>query len=186
MNQFKMLFRDMMGLSYTEELVSEYFKHLMEGDRARYVVSEKVKYRGPKGIGWSDIDVLAIGDKEVYIVETKQYAFRASKKESIKQISDSLDAAESFVRKQYYAKDKRIKKFFVATETARPLEEELRRRGIESYRLDEIVKELLKILRKRIYPKWPKRIRSGRGKEESNVTRTLLMLLEAGLIKEEI
>ena len=175
-----------MGLSYTEELVSEYFKHLMEGDKSKYVVSEKVKYRGPRGIGWSDIDVLAIGDKEVCIVETKHYVWTASKQKLLRKIIPSFKAAEKFVKGHVYAKKKKIRKIFVATYSTKPLERELQRHGIETYRLDELVKELLKILRKRIYPKWPKKIRRGRGKEESNVTRTLLMLLEADFIKEDV
>ncbi|MBS7636741.1 hypothetical protein KEJ37_05340 [Candidatus Bathyarchaeota archaeon] len=55
-----------MGLSYTEELVSEYFRHLTDEEgRPLYMVSEHVHFQAEetkKGVkGWKDIDILAIG-----------------------------------------------------------------------------------------------------------------------------
>jgi hypothetical protein len=58
------------GLSYTEELVSEYFRHLTDEDkRPKYMVSEHVHFQieeAKRGVkGWTDIDILAIGKDEI-------------------------------------------------------------------------------------------------------------------------
>lgn len=174
-----------MPLSYTEELVSEYYKHITnDTSHPKYVVSEKVKYKGPKGIGWSDIDVLAIGTDEICIVETKHYTYKQMKINIVKKLQKSLAAAERYIKTQPYSHGKKLKKVFVATYVSNPIIIGLQQKGIEVHRLRELVKGLLLILRTKIYPNWPlKKNKGGIGKEESNVTRCLILLLEEGFIE---
>jgi len=58
-----------MGLSYTKELVTEYFRHIMDKDgRPKYIVSEHAHFqpeKAKKGVkGWTDIDILATGKED--------------------------------------------------------------------------------------------------------------------------
>lgn len=177
-----------MALSYTEELVSEYYKHVLDDkNKPKYVVSEKVKYKGPKGIGWSDIDVLAIGTDEIRVIETKHYTRKRKGVDMIKKLSKSLDAAKKHVKMQPYSKGKNIKKVFIGTYMSETIVKKLQQKGIETRYLGDIVKDFLRILRRKIYPNWPKkRPWGGRGKEESNVTRSLILLLEEEFIKNKI
>jgi len=168
------------ALSFTEELASQYYKHLMKNEWPKYIVSEKVKYRGPRG-GWKDIDILALGQNEICIIETKHYPWRGTKRETIKHILDSFKTAEKFVKKQPYAKGKKVKKIFIVEYASQPMLKELKKQRIDVRELDKIVEEFIQILYKRIWKKeW-----KGRGKEENNVTRTLLVLLEHEFIKEK-
>ncbi len=177
-----------MPLSYTEEIASEYFRHIETPDgRPKYLVSEKVKYLEPRETakkvrGWHDIDVLAIGTEEVCIVETKMSTIgggRTTQDEKAKGIADSFRKAELFVKSQYteHVEGKTVRKIFVADYTTSPFEERLKAQGIETLRLKDVVASLLKLLKERT----KRRL----GREESNVTRTLIHLLGAGLVKED-
>jgi|YelNatPaOPRAMG01_1025707.scaffolds.fasta_scaffold268814_1 hypothetical protein len=58
-----------MGLSYTEEFVTEYFGYKMdENGRPEYMVSEHAHFqpeKAKKGVkGWTDIDILATGKED--------------------------------------------------------------------------------------------------------------------------
>ena len=79
-----------MLLSFTEELVSEYCKHIVDNKgKPKYLVSEYIHYQMPKkGVkvkGWHDIDVLAIGRQEMLIIQTKQYAIFENTKKELKE-----------------------------------------------------------------------------------------------------
>ena len=162
-------------LSYTEELVSEYYKHLEDDGKARFLVSEHVQFPSKKKYGWSDIDILAIGKKEIHIIQTKGYVvYKRTVRESIADLVDFFKEAENFVRKTFDVGDKRIIKVFIAdTGLSDSMREQLKKNGIDRVlSLKEIVKDFFKILRQK-YPDMPAKV----GKEENNVTRTLLFLL---------
>ena len=165
-----------MVLSYTEELVSEYFKHIMDEERKpKYLVSEHVHYQTKGPTGWHDIDVLAISEDEVCIIQTKSYAiFENTVKESIEESVRLFKEQEQFVKKRYNVTGKTIKKIFIAdvglsktfTES-----EDFKKAGIITEKLVVIVRKYLQILQN-LYPD-----KYHVGKEENNVTRTLIFLL---------
>lgn len=166
-----------MGLSYTEELVGEYFRHLMDEDgRPKYMVSEHVHFqpeKAKKGVkGWTDIDILAIGKDEICIIQTKSFAvFKKTIEESIKSAKDYFDAAEKFVAKQYDIKEKKIRKIFIADfGLSETFQNRLSDYGVESKKLADIFKEYINNLH-RLYPDI-----YHLGKEENNVTRILMFL----------
>ncbi|MEM3617340.1 MAG: hypothetical protein QXJ31_05450 [Candidatus Bathyarchaeia archaeon] len=183
-----------MGLSYTEELVSEYFRHLTDEEgRPLYMVSEHVHFQveeTKKGVkGWKDIDILAIGKNEICIIQTKSYAiFEKTVKESIDSAEEYFEEAEKFVAKQYDIKGKKIRKIFIADfGVSKTFQETLSAKGIEVKRLRDVFLEYLNILHK-LYPDI-----YHLGKEENNVTRILMFfsysfkkeLESCGLLKTE-
>jgi len=183
-----------MGLSYTEELVSEYFRHLTDnGRRPIYMVSDHVHFQtveAKKGVrGWKDIDILAVGKDEICIIQTKSFAiFKKTKKESLDSIKDYFEEAEKFVAKQYDIKDKKIRKIFIADlGLSEDFSKDLEAWGIESKKLSDVFIEFLNNLHS-LYPDT-----AHLGKEENNVTRILMFLsysfknkLEScGLLKTE-
>ena len=171
----------MANLSYTEELTSEYFKHKLDNNgKLAYIVSEHVYYQGRKrtGVrGWHDIDVLAIGNKEICIVQTKSYTGSEPKMQMLRHILGDFDNAETFVRVQTYAKGKKIRKILVVDYTSEPIKNKFRVAGVEVFRLTEITDMLLQMLKNKLFKT------SRLGKEESNVTRTLLFLLDHEKLK---
>jgi hypothetical protein len=181
-----------MGLSYTEELVSEYFKHLIDDEgKPIYTVSEHVhfKAKGAKRVrGWRDIDILAVSRNEICIIQTKSYAlFKRTKKESIEYIKEYFREAEEFIVSNYDVKGKKIRKIFIVDlGLNKTLIESLTAEGIEVRRLKDVFLEYLNILHK-MYPDI-----YHLGKEENNVTRTLMFITysfkkeleECGLLKK--
>ena len=159
-----------MALSYTEEIVSEYFRHLTDGKgRPKYMVSEHVQFQEK---GWKDIDILAIGKDEICIIQTKSdAAFKKTVDESIDSAKDYFREAEKFVAKQYDIKDKRIRKVFIADfGLSKTFQKSLPAYGIETKKLRDIFIEYINILHK-LYPDI-----YHLGKEENNVTRILMFL----------
>lgn len=183
-----------MGLSYTEELVSEYYRHLADEEgRPKYMVSEHVHFKGikaKKGVkGWKDVDILAIGKKEICIIQTKSFAiFKKTKDDSLNSAKEYFQEAEKFVSQNYDVKDKEIRKIFIADlGLSKDFHDKLSDYGIESKKLAEVFMDYLNILHS-LYPDT-----AHLGKEENNVTRILMFLsysfkkeLETcGLLKSE-
>lgn len=171
-----------MPLSFTEELVSEYYKHIVDNKgKPKYLVSEHIHYqmprRGVKVKGWRDIDVLAIGRREILVVQTKQYAvFEDTKKESIQALKDFFIDAEKIVKQNYDVKGKKIRKIFVAEDMSENMQKELKKLGIEAEWLEEIIKKFLQLLYDKWEPEYKKTGKLSLGKEENNLTRVLLSL----------
>lgn len=171
-----------MPLSFTEELVSEYYKHIVDNEgRPKYLVSEHIHYQMPKrGVkvkGWHDIDVLAIGREEVLIIQTKQYAtFEDTKKESIQALQEFFKDAEKIVKQNYDVKDKKIRKIFVAEDMSTNIKNEMEQLGIEADWLGEIIKKFMQLLYDKWEPEYKKTGKISFGKEENNLTRILLSL----------
>jgi hypothetical protein len=161
-----------MGLSYTEEIVSEYYKHIKEYGKLKYFVSDHVYFKG-KAHGWRDIDILAVGKKEILIIQTKSYAYcSSSKRNSVKMILKFFEEAEKFVRKSYEVNNKNVKKIFIADYgLSEQISQKLNMHKIETMKLTEIFTSFLKILDNDYMSK--NRI----SKDENNVTRTLMFLI---------
>ena len=166
-----------MGLSYTEELVSEYFRHFIDAEgRPKYMVSEHVHFQKEEAQtevkGWSDIDILAVGKDEICIIQTKSYAiFENTVKESIDSAKQYFKDAEKFVTKQYDVEGKKIRNIFLADfGLSKTFQTSLPEAGIEVIKLRDIFKEFLNILNE-LYPDI-----YHLGKEENNVTRIMLFL----------
>jgi len=175
-----------MSLTYTEELAVEYFKHILDNNgKLEYMVSFRVPFQIPKNTakkvrGWSDIDVLAIGNEEICVVQTKSFTGTKRKELIINDISNFFKYADEYVENQNYGLNKNIRNIFIVDYTTKSVIKSLEEKGIEVMLLKDIAIELIKILEKRLGEK--QRV----GKEESNVTRTLLFLIDHELFKEEI
>lgn len=179
-----------MGLSYTEELVSEYYRHIADDkDIPKYMVAEHVHYQDKNATtqvkGWSDIDVLAISEDELCIIQTKSFAvFKNTVNESINSAIQYFKTAESFVLQRYAVKNKKIKKIFVADYGfSANIQSQLSKAGIEPFKLKDIYVAYLKLLKK-MYPDL-----SHVGKEENNLTRIMIFMLysfEKELAKTDI
>jgi hypothetical protein len=62
--------------------------------------------------GWSDIDILAIAEDEICIIQTKSFAvFENTVKESIDSAVQYFKIAEQFVIKRYPVKNKKLEKY---------------------------------------------------------------------------
>ena len=175
-----------MTLSYTEEIVSEYFKHLTTKDgKPKYIVSEHIYYQekgsSKKVKGWHDIDVLAIGKEEICIIQTKSYAFfMQTKKDSIGETVKFFKDAERVVRKRYDVSNKKIRKIFIAHYgLSKSFKKELSKKNIESRDLEDIIQDFLRILKKQIKGYLI-------GKEDNIMTRTLIALIEGKFIKDKL
>lgn len=181
------------SLSHTEEIVGEYLKYLKDKKgRLKYIISERVKVPTKKG-GHSDIDILAVGDKDVLIIQTKQYMWSGSKKESLKKIIDNLRISENFVRKQYYRKNRQIIKILCYEYGSKTLVKELERKDVKTIELQWPMINFLCRLGERMYGAkdwWKKDSKSckweGRGKEENNLVRTLIFLIEWELVDKNV
>lgn len=180
-----------MTLSFTEELVSEYYKHILDNKgRPKYLVSDHIHYQLPKaGVnvkGWHDIDVLAIAQNEILIIQTKQYSiFENTKAESMKSLQEFYQDAEHVVRQSYDVKNKQIKKVFIAEDMSKNMKVEIANKGIEAEWFGEIIRKYMQCL----YDKYEEAEKLTIGKEENNLTRVLLSLVmyfEKELMKAEI
>ena len=138
-----------MGLSYTEELVSEYYRHKTINDTEvpQYFISERVQFKKGKSSGFSDIDVLAIGTDEICIIQTKAFAvFKSTVKESIEATIEYFTLAEEFVKQRYSINGKKITKIFVADYgLSENFKSQLLKEDIEPIRMKDIFIKYLKL-----------------------------------------
>ncbi len=163
-----------MVVSYVEEIVSEYYR--LKG----YFISKDWKYRVPKEVtgkkvsGWKDIDVLAITDKEVLIIECKAFTGYRSSRETTKKLSEDFKQAERAIKNARLVGNKSIKKILVVDSSIKKVERNLKKRGIEVYLLEELMRNFLKLLRKVTTM------------QEHPMTRTLKYLVEHEFIQKSM
>jgi hypothetical protein len=153
------------------------------------MVSEHVHYQDKQAAtqvkGWSDIDVLAISEDEICIIQTKSSAaFKNTVQESIDSAIQYFRAANTFVLGRYDVKNKKIRKIFVAdSELSANFQSQLSKADIEPFKLKDIFVEYLRLLSK-LHPDL-----YHVGKEENNLTRTMIFILysfEKELAKTDI
>jgi hypothetical protein len=175
---------NMASLSHTEEIVAEYLKYIKDGKgRLKYLVSERIEIPTRKG-GHSDIDILAVGKKDVLIIQTKQYTWHGSKKVSTKKILQNFEISEKFVRQQNYSRGRRIRKILCYEHGSKTIAKDLAKKGIKSIEIQWIMFNFLFRLGERMYGSgWLNKKNKavdweGRGKVENNLVRTLIFLVE--------
>lgn len=103
--------------------------------------------------GWSDVDILAIAEDEICIIQTKSFAvFENTVKESIDSAVQYFKIAEQFVIKRYPVKNKTIRKIFIADSgLSQTFENAFKSAGIEAVKLKDIFLQYLNLL-KTLYP----------------------------------
>ena len=161
-------------MSYVEHIVGEYYKKL------GYFISSRVKYFSRKW-GWKDIDLLAVNENEVLIIECKGGAKNHS--EMAKKIIEDIVEINKYIdEKMPLAKGKKRRNLLVVAFTLSPktVEHELHSRGVDVLYLQNVIKNFLKLLEKEM--KESKKI----GKEEDFVTRTLKQLIIYKWIKDDV
>ena len=125
-------------VSRVEDFVEAYF--ILKN----YLVLRNVPFRPRKR--WKDVDVLALNDKKLYIVECKRGAVASPSK-----IIEHLFSAEKFLRTTSPYREiieklgLVIKKMYVA-EYIRKEKEAIKNAGIEVKNVSEIVREIVKIV----------------------------------------
>lgn len=169
-----------MAISYVEDIASEYYR--IKG----YLISRDVHYQVPKEIskkrvsGWKDIDILALNEKEALIIECKGFTGTTKASEMYKKLLDGFRSAEEYyVKNMPLFKDKKIRKVLVVDYSTKKLDDMLSKANIEIYRLENLMKDFLKILK-------PRLDKCRMGKEEHPMTRTLLFLVKKGFLKERL
>jgi len=172
-----------LNLSYTEELVAEYYKHLKdEDDKPRYIVTThqmfKLKHTKKPVKGWTDIDVLAFGKKDILIIQTKSMAnFKQNWSQSKPAIISFFEEALDFVRNQYDVEGKTLRQILIAeVGLSKKNLRDLEQKCIEFRTLKSVTTEFLDILKKRNIKGKEKGVIGA--KEESNVTRILIFLID--------
>ncbi len=172
-----------MGLNWLEDLVSQYYK--VRG----YMVLEnedlpmpKTEYRRVRG--HSDIDVIAIKKGEIIHVECQSWwgPGKADESKEFQRLKDRFAQAPDAIFDKYNFLDKnnfKIKNIFVTSGKPKKsrgngpwdrLQDFCNKNGIELIEIDNIIKELIKELKKK-YPK-PEKV----GKEEG-IVRFLIYLM---------
>ncbi len=173
----------MSKLTYPEEIVSEYHKHILDKNgHPKYFVLERVPFQAPGETAWHDIDVLAVSrdKKQLLIIETKTYV--SSTKNEIPKIISNLRKAEKYV-KNTYGSVYSIDTILVAEDISKGARRALEKEGIRVTDLRGILSDYLDL----IYKKWNvSRARNSWaiGKEENNLTRMLYSLVM--LFEEEL
>lgn len=105
-------------MSDATAFVADYFEQKKVNGSPVYKVYQNVLAPGltseKQATGFEIIDVLVIGREEVYIVKTQSnFPFKGSLSKSTALLKIYFNQAETFVRKEYDSKDKKIKKLFV-------------------------------------------------------------------------
>jgi len=168
-----------MAISYVEDIVSEFY------EEQGYFVGRDVQYQVPKEesgkkvSGWKDIDVLAINENDVLIIECKAFTGNMTADKMAKKLSSDYASAEKSVKEKYKSliENKQIKKIFVVDYTpAEELKIELDKKGVKVYLLNELMKDFLKLLHKK-YP-------NGKTGGSKRLTRTLIYLLHSEFFKD--
>lgn len=158
--------------------MSEYYSHLVDDKGIpKYMVADHVHYQDMQATtqvkGWSDIDVLAISEDELLIIQTKSFAvFENTVKESINSAIEYFKVAQTFVSGRYDVKNRKIKKIFAADYgLSKNIESHLSQAGIEPYKLKDVFLDYLRLLKK-LHPDL-----YHVGKEENNLTRIMLFMV---------
>jgi len=162
-----------MPISYVEDITAEFYR--LKG----YFILKDFAYQVPKEItgkkvkGWKDIDVLALSESEVLIIECKAFTGYKKSDEMIKMLMEDFQYAESEIKKLPLVKNKRLRKVLVVDYSVKKVEKELQSKGIEIFLLENLMKDFIVTLKERI--------KSG-CKEEHPMTRTLVFLIQRGFI----
>lgn len=177
-----------MSLNWLEDLVSHYYK------LDDYIVSEDISIRMPKREGRkvrgnSDIDILAIKNKEILHIQCQTWWGPGSKneKESMERLNELYQYAPDYIRNKYpFLKDYKIKNIFITGNKPKNskdgpwsrLEKFCEENDIELIDINTIIWRFIESLREKVGMK------GNMGKEEG-VTRFLIHLIRNDFIRTE-
>lgn len=170
-----------MALGYVEELVLRYF------DKKDYLVFPNIRFQlkkertGKKVAGWSDIDLIALSPKELIIVQCKSFLGTKKAVKIANELKDWFDNAVDFLQEdtnwRYWLKGRTIKKYLVVDFSIKRTESILQQKGVRIFYYEELLKELLKILK------------SGerrKGKEDDAIIRLLCAMIDKKMINPDL
>ena len=139
-----------MSKGYVEELALRYYQ------KKGYLVTQNIPFQlkksetGKKVSGWTDIDLLAINQKEMLIIQCKSFLGTTKAEESSKALINWFEITKKFLSKDDQWKawvDKRIVKRVLVIDCRTPKTEKLLQdEGVDIVRYSEIVKELFREL----------------------------------------
>jgi len=142
------------AISYVEDLAARYYM------KKGYLVSQNIQFRLPKGekkvAGWSDIDVVEWFDNAVRF----------------------LQGSEKY---RWWVQGTKIRKVIIVDWSVRKAERLLQEAGIEVKLYEDILRELIGLLKEELDAKGGGKI----GKEEDPLLRMLVAMIGKGFINEE-
>lgn len=170
-----------MTLGYVEDLTAKYF--MKQG----YLVNQNVWFQVPKKLsgkgvaGWSDIDIFALAPGESLIIQCKSF-IGTEKAEIISQkIIKWFEYVIDFLQKddmyRHWIQGTKMRKILVVDWTVKKAETILKANGIEILYYEDLLKKLIRLLKK-----GEKR----KGKEDDPTLRMLCAMIDKGIINKEI
>ncbi len=172
-----------MAISYVEDLAARYYM------KKGYLVSQNIQFRLPKEgktvAGWSDIDVFALAPGESIIVNCKGFLGTKRAEKMANDLNRWFDNAITFLQEsekyRWWVQGTRIRKVIIVDWSVQKTERLLREAGIEVKLYEDILRELIGLLREELAAKGEGRI----GKEEDPLLRMLVAMITKGFISEE-
>lgn len=170
-----------MAISYVEDLARYYMKK-------GYLVSQNIQFRLPRGerrvAGWSDIDVFALAPGESIIVNCKSFLGTKSAEKMASDLVRWFDNAFSFLQEsekyRCWVQGTKVRKVVFVDVSVLKAERILQEKGIEVVRYEDILTELIGLLREELDARGEGRI----GKEEDPLLRMLVAMIGKGFISE--
>lgn len=166
-----------MTTGYVEQLALRYF------GKKGYIVQPSVWFQldkaktGKKVGGWSDIDLVALSQQELVIIQCKAF-FGVKKAEAVVQgLVVWFRQAESFLRKdpmwKPWLEGREIVKCMVVDHFVKKAERLLSDQGIQILLYEDVLKELLLLLQKG---------KARKGKEDDAIIRLLVAMIDKGFV----
>lgn len=160
-----------MLLRLTEDIAEGMF--LLKG----YITLRNVMIRAEK-YGWTDIDVLAFNEKEIYIVQCKRGSL--NKEQALKVVRWFKNAERRLRNEKPYSyliekMNLKIKKLYIA-KYIRNEKNLLLENNIEVKKADEILKEVIKLIKQRLKEEFE-------GAEPNYTLRLLTLLIQEEFIR---
>jgi hypothetical protein len=171
------------AISYVEDLAARYYM------KKGYLVSQNIQFRLPRGekkvAGWSDIDVFALARGESIIVNCKSgLGFKGAEKVA-NDLVEWFDNAVRFLqvseKYRWWVQGTKIRKVIIVDWSVRKAERLLQETGIEVKLYEDILRELIGLLREELDARGEGRV----GKEEDPLLRMLVAMIGKGFISEE-
>lgn len=111
---------DLGYLSSTGDCVANYFRDKKTQGNSILAITQNITIENgdiPEKKAAEVIDVLVIGKEEIYIVKTQDtFKFHGLLRESNMRLKKFFEQAEAYVRKEFDAQNKEIKRLFVTDE----------------------------------------------------------------------
>lgn len=166
-----------MSLGYVEELALRYF------EKKGYVTASNIRFQldkrktRKKVAGWSDIDLLAVNPDEIVIIQCKSFLGTGPADKIAKSLIAWFGSALEFLKKDSdwskWFNGRKVKKLLIVDWSVKKTENILKDDGIEIMYYDDMLKNLISILK------------SGdarKGKEDDAIIRLLCAMIDKKLI----